>query len=366
MKRQMELWWDIVSPAGYGYNWGRSQGLVSYLDTLEIVAFLAAHKEFRPAPLPQLAAIYYQAWRWLRSDFNNDTHLFRVFDYGRGNYSYINPTREWQQTTVGLGKAIVANNQFMKAMEAENVESFPSSPSLPDVCRFEYFYKSADRQNGVWLVRQGRMQFALPVVAGTKSAISDYLPAPFGLPGFAAPVEEVYPSMVPFITLADGATYAAADGADEIKPSADARSLEIVSAKWARIDGKVGERVDIGLTSKVNWVLSGNILTRTEELTANRNIQIKVWRFAFPTTASSVIEQNIAQHTYQLKGREGALNVTIDAPENAKFDIAATGNSRLGKGVLGAIPIHINVTTGALELKKGSRLSWKLILVLEK
>ena len=39
---QSRLWWDLVSTDGYGYNWGRSLGVVSYLDTLEIVAFLAA------------------------------------------------------------------------------------------------------------------------------------------------------------------------------------------------------------------------------------------------------------------------------------------------------------------------------------
>ena len=47
LKQQMKLWWDLVSPAGYGYNWGRSQGLVSYLDTLEIAAFLGQNPEFQ-------------------------------------------------------------------------------------------------------------------------------------------------------------------------------------------------------------------------------------------------------------------------------------------------------------------------------
>ncbi len=85
----MKLWWDLVSPEGYGYNWGRSQGLVSYLDTPEILAWLAKNPEFRPTPLPQLAALYNQAWRWLRQDYSDTTHLFTVFGYGRGNYSYI-------------------------------------------------------------------------------------------------------------------------------------------------------------------------------------------------------------------------------------------------------------------------------------
>ena len=36
LKAQMRLWWDVISEDGYGYNWGRSQGVVSYLDTPEI------------------------------------------------------------------------------------------------------------------------------------------------------------------------------------------------------------------------------------------------------------------------------------------------------------------------------------------
>ena len=99
LKTQMKLWWDLVAPDGYGYPWGRSLGLVSYLDTLEIPGFLALNPEFRPAPLEQLAAEYYRAWQWLRKDFKDDRHLLSLFDFGRGNFSYISIDREWQQTT---------------------------------------------------------------------------------------------------------------------------------------------------------------------------------------------------------------------------------------------------------------------------
>ena len=61
LKAQMRLWSDVISEDGYGYNWGRSQCVVSYLDTPEIAGFLATHAEFRPAPLADIAAAYYQA-----------------------------------------------------------------------------------------------------------------------------------------------------------------------------------------------------------------------------------------------------------------------------------------------------------------
>ena len=75
LKEQMKLWWDLLSPDGYGYSWGRSLGAISYMDTMEIAAFLGIHPEFRPAPLPQFASAYFAAWSWLRSDFNDQTHL---------------------------------------------------------------------------------------------------------------------------------------------------------------------------------------------------------------------------------------------------------------------------------------------------
>src|SRR5436190_15667587 len=124
LKEQMRLWWDLMQADGYGYAWGRSMGVVSYMDTLEIVGFLAAHPEFRPAPLPELAAAYYQAWRWLRHDYNDKTHGFSMFVFGRGNFSYITRSREWQQTISIIGKIELAQRRFNEALLRENNHTF--------------------------------------------------------------------------------------------------------------------------------------------------------------------------------------------------------------------------------------------------
>ncbi len=361
LKVQMKLWWDIVSPEGYGYNWGRSQGLVSYLDTLEISAWLAKNPEFRPAPLTELAALYNQAWRWLRKDFNDTTHLFSVFAYGRGNYSYITVSREWQQTAVGFGKTIIANDEFIKVLEKENVTEFPAKPTLPDVARFEYFTKGKDKQEGVWLFRQGALRFALPITVGTKPGIADYLPAPFGLAGFSAPVEEVYPSFVPFLTLGDGQEYAASDGADIVSPGTDAHSLKFTNTKWAKVKSNSGERFDNGLRSDVEFVVENGKLIRRETVTAIRDVDITKWKFAFPSTASSAYEafQN-GRTTFYLNGREGKSTVTFKVPDGTKIRVLATGDSKLGKGVLGAIPIHLVAEAENIKLATGQKLSWEI------
>ena len=367
IKEQMQVWWDLVSPAGYGYNWGRSQGLVSYLDTLEIVGFLGDNPEFRPAPYTELAALYNQAWRWVRADYSDETHMFTVFAYGRGNYSYINPKREWQQTGTGFGKATLANHSFLRALEREKIAAFPAAPALADVARFTFFAKTADKQLGVWLVRHGKFQFALPVTVGTKPAIADYLPAPHGLPGFSAPVEEVYPSLVPFLTLGDGKVYAAADGSDEVVPGADGKLLKTVNTRWARIGSKSGERFENGLKSEVNWRIEGHKLIRTETVTSIFDTTIREWRVAFPSTASTAVESGTGlTRTYKLDGREGTLLATFKMFDGVTFSMLATGDSRLGKGVLGAMPLHILANASNITLKKGDKISWELSLELLK
>ena len=367
LKEQMRLWWDLVSEAGYGYNWGRSQGLVSYLDTLEICAFLGENPEFRPAKIEDIASVYNLAWRWLRKDYSDETHMFTVFAFGRGNYSYINPSREWQQTGTGFGKIILAHDSFMKTLERENVTEIPAAPRFDPVARFVFFEKKPDRQFGVWLVRQNALQFALPVTTGTKPAIADYLPAPFGLRGFSAPVEEVYPSMVPFLTLEDGKTYAASEGADRIEPASDGRSLRVTWKKWARIGSKSGETFENGLTSEVRWRIEGNRLMRTETLTADRDVVIKNWRLAVPTTADRTrFEISEGARADVFEGREGVLKVAAKADWQYLTTIHSTGDSRLGKGVLGAIPLHLVLEAADVRLKKGESRVWEISLELLK
>ena len=139
LRQQMRLWWDLLSEDGYGYQWGRSLGIVSYLDTLEIAGFLAINPEFRPAPLPQLAAAYHASWKYLRGDYKDDRHVLSLYDYGRGNFGYISIDREWQQTAGFLGKLAHAHIQLMEGLERERVEAFPEKPALPAVARFEFF-----------------------------------------------------------------------------------------------------------------------------------------------------------------------------------------------------------------------------------
>jgi hypothetical protein len=366
LKEQMRLWWDLVLPDGYGYAWGRSMGVVSYMDTLEIVGFLAAHPEFRPAPLSELASAYYQAWHWLRHDYNDKAHVLSVFAFGRGNYSYITRDREWQQTINFFGKGALAHERFIQAMRDESIDQFSSKIKRPDLVRF-VFFRQGDRPAGVWLVRQGPIYFTLPITTGTKPGVADYLPAPHGLPGFANPVERVYPAMVPFLELADGRVIAAADGADKIEPGSDGKSLRVVWRRWALIGGKAGQLVDPHITSDVIWHLDGSTLTRDETLKSTEPITISRWWIAVPTTAaqneSSLTNGSRTDNFSDLPDRT-SLSVTDRADWPLKISLLATGDTALGRGARGAIPLHLVYESRDLRLAPNRANTWRLVIEL--
>ena len=361
---QTKLWWDLASPDGYGYQWGRSLGVVSYLDTLEIVAFLAAHPAFRPAPLPELASEYRLAWIWLRDNYDPDRHMLSVFAPGRGNYAYITKEREWQQTVGFFGKALMAEDTLMRVLAAENVLSFPERPSLPAVARFEFF-RRGERPAGVWVVRQGPLRFALPLTTGTKPGVADYLPAPHGLPGFAAPVEQTVPAGASFFEMPDGRTFAATDGADEIVPGADGRSLRSTWRRFVAIGGKGGQLIEPGFEVSVTWRIDGATLSRTETLTATEDVTLRRLSLIVTSTATTHSQMSIAPgkgSLIHLSGSDGVLDARTAGDLPVAASIREVGDEPLGRGPRVPIPTHVTFAATDIQLRMGQPRQWVLSL----
>jgi hypothetical protein len=364
LKAQLQLWWDLLSPDGYGYSWGRSLGAISYMDTMEIVGFVGKYPEFRPARLSQLAAAYYHAWQWLRSDFNDQTHLLSVFAFGRGDYGYITREREWQQTTTFFGKVISAEESFIKALESEGIASFPDELNLPDVDRYVSFRSGPGRQFGVWVVRQGSFHFALPFVTGPKAATSDYEPAPHGFPGFAVPVEKIYPCLIPFLEMDDGRTITAADGADEIRFDKERNSITAIWKRWVVVGAKAGESIDPGLTTEVTWSLKGNSLRRVEVIIAARPVRVRHLWMAIPSTGNR-IETAFLNNARQdlLFSKVTSLQFRIVRSDwTVRISAFATGDDPLGRGSQGAIPVHLILESNDLFFVPGNPQRWELVL----
>jgi hypothetical protein len=375
LKAVMKTWWGLVTKEGYSYPWGRTIGDMSYMDTLDIVGFLAEHPEFRPAPLPELASVYFAAFNSLRRDYEPDRHLLNMFGFGRGNFHYMTVQRQWQQTTDYFYKSAESLEKLLAAMRAEHVTEFPATPDLPPVARFDFFRKGA-REAGVWLVRQGPMRFALPFTTGGatgfRAGLDDYLPAPHGLPGFAAPVEQIAPVLTPFLELTNGQVLAACDGADEIIPDKDGFGVTALWHRFAEINvasantnadlpfGVPEKFADLGLTSEVKWKLDGDTLTRTEKITAAKPITIRHFSVIFPSTANSVstrLERGRRIDTFT--GANATLEVSAASPDVAFTEsLQATGNSAMGKGTRGAIPLILQIKAADLKLKPGQPFEW--------
>jgi hypothetical protein len=363
LKAQMRLWWDLVSPDGYGYAWGRSLGVVSYLDSLEIVAFLAAHPEFRPAPIEDLVSEYHLAWRWLHRDYRPEAHMLSVFAPGRANYAYISKDREWQQTVGFFGKALMAHDTLIKALVKEKVDSFPATPKLPAVARFEFF-RRGDRPSGVWLVRQGLLRFALPFTTGTRPGFADYLPAPHGLPGFATPVEQPFPAAATFFEMSDGRVLIAGDSADEIVPAEDGRSVRATWRRFAAKGGKAGEWIDPGFEVSVAWRIEGATLTRRETITSTKDLTIARMSWILPSTATRHDSPRGTPSVIRLSGPEALLEVSSTGGDFGfiRSIRTHTGEDVLGRAARGAIPTHVAYEAANVRLDPGRPRSWEVSL----
>jgi hypothetical protein len=375
LKTVMATWYGLVSPEGYGYPWGRTIGDMSYLDSMEIVGFLAEHREFRPAPLADLASVYYAAWNSLLRDYETDRHLMNIFGPGRGNFHYMTPERQWQQTTGLFFKSADSLKKLMAALQAEKILAFPTTPNLPEVARFDFFQKG-DRVAGVWLFRQKNgLRFTLPFTTGTRPGMDDYSPAPHGLPGFAAPVEQLLPALTPYLELEDGQTIAACDGADEIKPLTLRplfhyglpRTVGITALwkRWSTVNpektdndlpfGEPEKFVEPGLVTSVTWGAAGkNEITRDETVAAFQPVTIRRWHMVFPSTADRVVTRaKRGRRIYQFTGREGTLEFSASMGNIPFTEVITTNsnNSALGKGTRGPIPLMLTLEATNIVVK---------------
>jgi hypothetical protein len=254
--------------------------------------------------------------------------------------------------------------QLMTVLTNEGLRAFPTVPKLSDVARFEFFQRKG-RQAGVWVVRQGPLRFALPITTATRPGVADYLPAPHGLAGFAAPVEQVVPALTPFLTLASGETIVAADGADSIDASSDGRRVTARWTRWARIGAKPTEWIQPPVSTEVEWWLDGRAIVRTERVTVTDPVRVAQWRVVLPSTAAATTpEAASGVRTDTLSGREGTLRVSV--PQSSWPIVAtvrpAAGDTPLGRGARGAVPLHLEYEARDFTLTPGAPASWTLRL----
>ena len=155
----------------------------------------------------------------------------------------------------------------------------------------------------------------------------------------------------------------ATDGADEIEPGADGKSLRVVWRRWALVGSKAGELVDPHITSEVVWQLSGTTLTRNETLRSSEPVSIRRWRVALPTTGDRN-ELTLAgtQRWDNFMSADSVLSVSGTSDWSMKTSTFATGDSALGRGARGPVPLHLVYESHDLRLTPNHDLHWRLIM----
>ena len=338
LRRQMRLYWDLVAPDGYAYPWGRSLGVVSYLDSVEIAAFLADEPDLRPAPLPDLAAVFAAAWRSLRADYRDDAHLLSIFAPGRGNYAYISREREWQQTAGFFGKLTAAQARFFRALEREGVDDYP-------------WRGAASAGRALRVVRRRRPPGGRVGGAARPAAVRACPSRPdrsrdspttcrrrTACPASRRPSSTSLPALTTFLDLADGRTLVAGDGADAIEPDPGGLAVTARWKRWALVGARSGAREEPGVTSVVSWRLDGDRLVRTETLSADRPLRLRGARISVPLTGADVKQE---KDVFVARGREGTLRVSARFQGAAvRASIRPTGDAPEGRGARLGVPVQ--------------------------
>jgi hypothetical protein len=210
------------------------------------------------------------------------------------------------------------------------------------------------------------MYFTLPITTGTKPGVADYLPAPHGLAGFANPVEQVYASLVPFLQLADGRTLVTTDGADEVEPSIDGKSLRVLWRRWALLDKKAGELIDPHITSEVVWRIDGSTLTRDETLRSEEDITLYRWWVAMPSTLNRNMPLVGSERQDLLIDENSGLLVTVKADWPVGVSAWAPGDGALGRGARRPVLLHLIYESPRLRLPAKQDMHWRMTIKFQK
>jgi hypothetical protein len=129
-----------------------------------------------------------------------------------------------------------------------------------------------------------------------------------------------------------------------------------------------GKLQDVGLTSEVVWRVEKGGLVREETLSSPQTINIRRWWMAVPASYDRVKTEIVAGvRVDRFSSNDGQLEVRLLEPTfPVQTFIKATGDSALGRGVHGAIPLHLIYESKTVTVSPGKPLKFKLTLLVRK
>src|SRR5262249_26453194 len=142
------------------------------------------------------------------------------------------------------------------------------------------------------------------------------------------------------------------------------RELQAVWRRWAVLGSKAGQFTDPGITANVRWELKGTSLVRTETLSTAKPLEVRRMWMVLPSTANEVSTTFIdGRKKYAFQSADGTLNVEFHSSTGSPTtSIRASGNSPLGRGSRGAIPLLLEFSQDHFTLSPHSSITWTLTM----
>ena len=131
--------------------------------------------------------------------------------------------------------------------------------------------------------------------------------------------------------------------------------------------GEAEKFVEPGLTTQVKWRMEGGALVREERITAAHPVRLRKMSVIFPSSGDHAVHGCEGERiSYQFTGADAKLTVSITSSGIRFADsLQATGNSALGKGTRGPIPLILRLEASVLMVDPDKPVGWMIRLQLQ-
>jgi|GEM_PF-1697325 len=240
VKYSGELWWTMLDPQkGFAFQYGRSLQN-TWDDSMEQVGFFLENPELAPTSPAELAGVFVQAWQhYLQNQYNEQMHLNRMLDDGRGTYSYAGRNRIWGYTVGTFAKALRGFSTLKSVVESGKLTTIDSKPKKHNITTF-IPYRTSGKPAGVWIVKNNQYRIMVPFTDGLgNKPNSDYLSGLYGVDGIGWPVSQSKGFLVPEIQTSQNQTFILSGRPDSLYVTKDDNE---VIAIWNQLKHEAGNK----------------------------------------------------------------------------------------------------------------------------
>ncbi len=360
VKSALQLWYDMLNPlTGCPNTYGRGRQF-TIDDNFERIYACLLYPDISPASKPELLQLFIKTYNyWLSTQYNPATHRARSAEFGRAADDVPgqkpDPVADMFGTLQKADRCLGLLPKLSKADE-KKLQPISQALSLPEVSRLQWFRNGTGRKMGLWVYRNNRISFAMPVTGSPfRGANADNLPMPYGFPGIQVPANSQLPCLVPHLTLPSGTVITTAEGADTLSLSPDGSTLRMVTEEWATPSGAL---TTPGIRCITLWKADKNVLEQEISMLVPESAIIDRFRYCLPTSFPLANPDRGG-----LMDDEGnLLAVRFESEFHEELRIRSTGNSLAGRSVFGPVPLLLDWEAADFVMTAGQPYVSKLVL----